>query len=190
MSKLTGIKDLDFLILNKSFDKDLLNIGRANRYFNTLFENEILWKNRLTCAFPLTVDEVCKLMIKLEFDSFKEFYKWLKRKYVGGITDVRYKFANKHFFCSDLNYLKSNINLDIDFSVIFDSKQTILPNFIDRKLFVKEIKRYIYSSGVRIDYGYAQFYDEVIYDVLAGAGTLENLYTNIRMAMDAQDALN
>ena len=188
MSKLTGIKDLDVLILNKSFDKDLLSIGRANKYFNTLFENETLWKTRLTYALPLTVDEVCKLMIKLEFNSFKEFYKWLKQKYVGGrvknSTDTRYKFENKYFFfLSCFNYLKNNINMDIDFSVMFDPKQTILPDFIDRKLFVKELKRYIYTSGSKIstniEYGYAQFYEELITNILPRATeALENVYKN------------
>ena len=95
-----------------------------------------------------------------------------------------YKYSFKQRFLSERfkNCIKSNVNLDIDFSIMLDTKQTKLPNFIDRKLFVREIKRYIYSSGNakisdKIEFGYNAFYGEVISKYLFGLHRyLEKLY--------------
>lgn len=43
---LTGIKDVDYLILDKMRDKDLANFCQVNKYAEKLCSNEIFWKNR------------------------------------------------------------------------------------------------------------------------------------------------
>ena len=126
-------------MLEKLSDKDLLKVARISKYFYALFDSQVQWRNRFLIAFPLTGDEADRTLSKLEFDSWKEFYKWIRKSYVYFTGDVMYKYSFTQRFLSERfkNCIKSNVNLDIDFSIMLDTKQTILPNFIDRKLFLR-----------------------------------------------------
>ena len=173
-------KDVYLLLFEKLSDKDLLNIGRSGKYFRDLFESEILWKNRIRLAFRLERVECENLMTKLEFESCKSFYKWIMKESVRGHVsyEVKYKYAYISYNSTLISYLKENANLDIDFSIMFDPKQTVLPDFIDRKLFVKDVKRYVYmypgTTSNKIFNGYSEFYDRIMSTVVAGA--VESLY--------------
>ena len=178
-------KDLCLLLLEKLSDKNLLKTARTSKYFYDLFESQVLWRRRFLIAFPLTGDEAGKMLDKLEFESWKEFYRWIRKSYVYFTGDAIYKYSFKQRFCSERfkNCIKNNVNIDIDFSIIFDTKQTVLPDFIDRKLFLREIKRYIYSSGNakirdKIEFGYDAFYDEIIISkhMCHATSALEKLY--------------
>lgn len=177
-------KDIYLLLIEKLSDKNLLNLGRSGKYFYNLFESEILWKNRIRLAFRLERIECDKLMTKMEFESYKSFYKWIMEEYVRSRAsyEAKYKYAyNAYYNPTLISYLKENSNLDIDFSIMFDSKKTVLPNFIDRKLFVKDVKRYIYmcngNTPDKIFNGYSEFYDRIMSNVVAGAvDSLYNIY--------------
>lgn len=54
---LTGIKDLDHIILNKLDDKDLVNVCQTNKKADEICNNQGFWLNRIRTKFPeLTMD--------------------------------------------------------------------------------------------------------------------------------------
>ena len=54
---LTGIKDLDVIILNKLEDKDLVNICQINKKADEICKDQGFWLNRILTKFPnLTLD--------------------------------------------------------------------------------------------------------------------------------------
>ena len=82
MSKLTGNKDADFLILMKLNDKELSLVCQANKYVNSLCKDDRFWLNRILLNFPDYSSTLARDMKNyLEFDSWKEFYIWLKSQY-------------------------------------------------------------------------------------------------------------
>lgn len=58
-------KDILFEILKFLHFLDLLKLGTVNKYFNSICNSEILWKN------------VCQNELKLDFFSWKDFARWL-----------------------------------------------------------------------------------------------------------------
>ena len=80
MSKLTGNKDVDFLILMELDDRELTIVCRANKYVNSLCKDERFWSNRILLKFPdYSADLARDMKNYLEFDSWKEFYIWLQQ---------------------------------------------------------------------------------------------------------------
>lgn len=54
---LTGIKDLDHIILNKLDDKDLVNVCQTNKKADEICNDQVFWLNRIKTKFPeLTMD--------------------------------------------------------------------------------------------------------------------------------------
>ena len=49
---LTGDKNLDFVILNKLEDNDLVNLCQTNQHANALCNNQTFWLNRIMIKFP------------------------------------------------------------------------------------------------------------------------------------------
>lgn len=47
MSGITGIKDIDLIILNKLSQEDLFNICQVNKSFSKLCNYEYFWKNKV-----------------------------------------------------------------------------------------------------------------------------------------------
>ncbi len=48
---ITGIKDVDLIILSKLSDKDLLSFCNVDKYANEICKNEMFWKNRILEKF-------------------------------------------------------------------------------------------------------------------------------------------
>ena len=57
MSKITGIKDLDYLVMSKMGDRDLFSFCKVNKHINTLCKNETFWRNRFVSRFGLHASE-------------------------------------------------------------------------------------------------------------------------------------
>ena len=58
---LTGIKDLDHIILNKLDDKDLVNVCQTNKKADEICNDQAFWLNRIKTKFPeLTMDMLNK----------------------------------------------------------------------------------------------------------------------------------
>jgi hypothetical protein len=78
MKGFTGIKDLDFIILDKLNDETIFFCGLINKYINTLCNEEIFWLNKYIKTFG---DEAKKY--KPEKRTWKEQYLKIKKN----ITD-------------------------------------------------------------------------------------------------------
>ena len=55
---LTGIKDLDYVILNELEDRDLVNICQVNKEASKLCDDQTFWLNRIVTKFPNVLSEV------------------------------------------------------------------------------------------------------------------------------------
>ena len=55
---LTGIKDLDYKILNQLEDKDLVNICQTNKEAKTICDDQTFWLNRIVTRFPSVPSEI------------------------------------------------------------------------------------------------------------------------------------
>ena len=69
--KFTGIKDIDYKILNELDDNSLINFCKTNKFATKLCNDDEFWKRRIYHIFKYNVDEILK--IKTE-ESFKDFY--------------------------------------------------------------------------------------------------------------------
>lgn len=81
MERLTGNKQTDFLILKKLTDYELTRVCQVNKYVNSLCQDDTFWLNRILKNYPLTVDDIKRIKITLEFTSHKELYIWLNESY-------------------------------------------------------------------------------------------------------------
>ena len=96
MSKLTGNKDADFLILMELNDRELGVVCQANKYVSSLCKDERFWLNRLLLNFTSYTPVIARDMKNyLEFDSWKEFYIWLKQQH-NDVPDKIIKSLDKH----------------------------------------------------------------------------------------------
>ena len=69
---LTGIRDLDHIILNQLEDKDLVNICLVNKAAQKLCNDQTFWFNRILSRFPNIPPEV---FVKNRVDrSWSEYY--------------------------------------------------------------------------------------------------------------------
>ena len=57
---LTGVKDLDFKILNKLPDQDLVSVCKTNKQANKLCDDQNFWLQRIMIKFPYLDIEVLK----------------------------------------------------------------------------------------------------------------------------------
>ena len=69
---LTGIRDLDYKILNKLGDKDLVNICLVNKEASKLCDDQIFWLNRILTKFPKVPSEV--FIKNKDGRSWSEYY--------------------------------------------------------------------------------------------------------------------
>ena len=74
---LTGIKDLDYAILNKLGDRDLISVCQVNKTASKLCDDETFWFNRILSRFPEVPPEI--------FVKNKNGHTWLE--YYGRIKN-------------------------------------------------------------------------------------------------------
>ena len=133
MSKLTGNKDADFLILMELNDRELSMVCQANKYVNTLCQDEMFWLNRILFNFPSYSAVIARDMKNyLEFDTWKEFYIWLRQH--AAITDKIIKSLE--------NEKKEVINKTLE---LF--KKIKLNKWINPEEFYKVFKRYAFINA-------------------------------------------
>lgn len=132
---LTGIKDVDFLILEKLTDKDLLSICSVNKYAEKLCSKELFWKSRFMKnisveRMQIELEAIKKILQKYPEESWKSlYYKHFilgKKAYVLDPSDLN---QLKNVFTDVLDYLLITEHMyDEDrymFSREFDSQQTL-----------------------------------------------------------------
>ena len=78
MSKLTGNKNVDFMILMQLNDYELGKICQVNKYVNSICNDPQFWLNRIIENYSLSGKDVTKMKDYLGFLSIKELYIYLK----------------------------------------------------------------------------------------------------------------
>ena len=73
---LLNIKDLDILICKYLDDKDLINFSRVNKYYNAIFNEEKLWRQKIL-DLNIKKEYLCK---NLDKKYYIELYKALKNE--------------------------------------------------------------------------------------------------------------
>lgn len=75
----TSIKDLDIKWLNTLNDKDLMNIFQVNKYIYSLYNEDILWMNRVLKYYGKYLGEGVEIKDNYMNDkSWKDYYIYLK----------------------------------------------------------------------------------------------------------------
>ena len=69
---LTGIKDLDYKILNELGDRDLVNVCQVNKTAKEICDDQVFWLNRILSKFPKVPIEI--LVRSKGERSWSEYY--------------------------------------------------------------------------------------------------------------------
>ena len=133
MSKLSGDKNVNFMILMKLNDKELSMVCSVNKYVNELCKDETFWFNRVLLTYKYSPEVSRDMKTYLDFDTWKEFYFWVKEK--GGndwrITEMA-KSLNKK---------------DVVDEVVAIFKKVKLPKWINKEEFHKVFKRLAFINA-------------------------------------------
>ena len=130
MSKLTGDKNLNFLILNKLSDYELGKICQVNKYTKDLCDDETFWINRIEKIFKLDSETKLKAKEFFEFDTWKELYIYLVEKFNDYYDDI------VDYFIDELKrYISYKPEIDKLFNLI------TYPIWVNKKLYKREEKR-------------------------------------------------
>ena len=133
MNRLTGDKNVNFLILMKLTDKELSMVCSVNKYVNELCKDDTFWFNRVLLTFNLEPFVVRDMKSYLQFDNWKEFYFWLqKENFAPGRVNIIAKSLDK----------KEVIDKIVE---IF--KMMKLKKWINREEFYKVIRRYAFINA-------------------------------------------
>ena len=136
MNKLTGNKDVDFMILQKLTDVELGKVCKVNKYVNKLCEDSDFWLNRIVLTFPyLNNNDVIEFKKFFDFETYKELYIFLKTFPV----EKEMYFAKKIVERNTVIKLLKNMKL-ID-AIINETLNKNLPMWINRDLLITTLKR-------------------------------------------------
>lgn len=147
---LTGIKDLDFIILQNISDQDLGNFCRMNKEARKLCTDDTFWRNRTINRFSSVIPH--EILIKNKESNFKtwrEYYinlvDFLEKIYLGFLMGKEYTIRDDIMILRNIvveNSEKLN-NLE-------NVKKTLAENFVDPNYFFDE-NNYFYSSNQSSD---------------------------------------
>lgn len=105
---LTGVKDIDILILSNLNDRELLQTCAVNQYANKLCYDETLWMNRFVKKF-----KTGRMHYKKKGDTWRQFYLDIiyYSEHKDKLDKENFKENLKEFFSSleknNINYIKS-----------------------------------------------------------------------------------
>lgn len=151
MNYYTGNKDVDAEILLKLSDEDLGNACQVNSYVRSICKSEAFWAKKLFNLFerarkitlevspnfykkfnfssrPINYEKIKKIKEEFGFDTFLEFYKWLKDKFNPNILFLFYNTS-----IPDSERYKRDYQIEKD----------KLPDYINFDILVNNIKREI-----------------------------------------------
>ena len=168
MSKLTGNKDADFLILNQLTDYELGKVCQVNKYVNSLCQDENFWMNRILSNYKqLNSKEIVRLKEYLNFDTNKNLYKYLqafptkienfKPMTVGGIKG-KVEISKEKV----IELLKEEVTIEDILKEVTEK----MPEWIDKKYLKFDLRREIPNFLLRMKgQGHEQFIGEM-YDYM------------------------
>lgn len=150
---LTGIKNLDLIILSKLDDESRVNFSLTCKYNNELFNDEGFWKDRTNKNFPTFVKYNCKNWKNYYFSILNDFFRLLDfaifeeksvenmDKYELFVNSIKLGLINVVKFFIDKGYIiledPDSTGLLLNMAVTFDQK---------------EIFKYLVNSGCHITY--------------------------------------
>ncbi len=134
---LTGIKDLDFKILNELDDKSLVKYCSTNKKANEICSNELFWMNRILTKFPFIN---IKILQKYKGKrSWSDYY----------INDLRKVTPNIKYLLSEdgrLDRIMIAVSLGVDFRFVDGLALTSAS-----QLGYLEIVKYLVSLGLNVN---------------------------------------
>lgn len=133
MSKLSGHKDTDFIILQQLNDNELGRVCQANKYVNQLCQDQNFWLKRILHTFKLNGEEVQKMKNFFAFENYRDLYIYLK-EFPTILT--RGGFATTH--------------IDRDETIEFFKKEELI-NQIFNDILKKNLPKWIDRDGLLID---------------------------------------
>ena len=140
MSKLTGNKNVDFVVLNLLTDYELSQVCQVNKYVNSLCNDDNFWLQRIINKYNLPSEYIIETKEFLEFEKYKELYIYLKNSdWDDGTT-------------SNQNRIE-NIVSGLSKQIITKIKSENIPDWINKEKFIKRVKREIFDTLIekRID---------------------------------------
>ena len=133
MNKLTGDKNVNFLILMKLTDKELSMVCSVNKYVNELCKDDTFWFNRVLLTFNFSPIIAKDMKNYLQFDNWKEFYFWLqKENFEPGRVNIIAKSLDKK---------------EVIDKIVQIFKKMKLKKWINREEFYKVIRRYAFINA-------------------------------------------
>ena len=149
MNKLTGDKNINFMILMKLNHKELSMVCSVNKYVNELCKDDTFWFNRVLLTFNFSPLVAREMKTYLQFDNWKEFYVWLQEgNFEPGRVNIIAKSLDK----------KEVIDRIIE---IF--KKMRLKKWINPEEFYKAVRRYAFINAqdeLNKDYEHDEDQDE------------------------------
>ena len=133
MNKLTGDKNINFMILMKLNDKELSMVCSVNKYVNELCKDDTFWFNRVLLTFNFSPLVAREMKTYLQFDNWKEFYVWLQEE---------------NFSPGRLNIIARSLDKkDVINKIIDIFKKMKLKKWVNREEFYKVVRRYAFVNA-------------------------------------------
>lgn len=136
---LSGIRDLDRIILNELGDQDLANICVVNKYTYSLCQDEIFWRARVLNRFGPYLGSADYIQSNyLSGTSWKMYYLWLISSLHGFLYDVEVKARKnkREDILKLISIMKSNNN-DL-FNAIKNVNIENVKKILKRRLLIPE----------------------------------------------------
>lgn len=166
MSKLTGNKQTDFIILMKLADHELGKVCQANKYVRSLCNDDNFWRERVLKYFPISLEDARKMKTIMEFDTWKEYYQFMTTLYVARSEHRIYAKTHPELYPSimgrrvilgdsgnedvfenfGLKSVISNLNNKSFMKSVEELENIDYPKWINKNEFNKIIKRTIYTN--------------------------------------------
>ncbi len=150
MNKLTGDKNVNFMILMQLNDRELSMVCQVNRYVNEICKDETFWFNRVLITYKYLPEIARDMKTYLEFDNWKEFYFWLKDEEMSrGRVNIIAKSINKK---------------EVIDKIVELFKKMKLSKWINREEFIKVLRRHAFVNAqdeLNEEYQYEEDEDEI-----------------------------
>lgn len=138
MSKLTGHKDTDFIILQQLTDAELGEVCQVNKQVNQLCQDQNFWLHRIQHTFKLNGEETRNMKNFLSFDHYRDLYIYLKEfPTVRKQRDIVESSIDRQ---KAIEFFKNEKLIN---DALNDALQKDLPKWIDRDGLVKDLRRQI-----------------------------------------------
>ena len=141
MSKMTGNKQTDFIVLMNLNDQELGKVCTVNKYVNSLCNDPQFWLNRIITFFPLNPEEVRRLQNYLDIKNNRNFYIYLRSLESVSIEVQGIRFEKRDvrkYLPTLLRYL---LEQTVPEEIIANYLKEDLPKWFNRQEIIYEMRR-------------------------------------------------